>query len=82
MDSQKRHALCKEKSKGRAAFACSSSQALDCYRIGMESKKVAIDHFAEVARRYCAWAEDELGDPNKEMRRGSDAMTLMRLKRC
>jgi hypothetical protein len=38
----------------------------------MESKKAtesAIDNFAEVARRYCAWAENELGDPNEEMRR-------------
>jgi hypothetical protein len=31
-DSQKRHALCKEKSKGRAAFDCSSSQALGLAR--------------------------------------------------
>jgi hypothetical protein len=38
----------------------------------MESKKTAdpaIDRFAGAARRYCAWAEGELGDPNDEMRR-------------
>jgi hypothetical protein len=38
----------------------------------MESRKTAdpaIDLFAGVARRYCAWAEGELGDPNDEMRR-------------
>jgi hypothetical protein len=38
----------------------------------MESKKTtdpAIGRFAEVAHRYCAWAEGELGDPNEEMRR-------------
>jgi hypothetical protein len=38
----------------------------------MESKKStgpAIDRFAEIARRYCAWAEAELGDPNYEIRR-------------
>jgi hypothetical protein len=38
----------------------------------MESKKsadAAIDRFAEVARRYCAWVERELSEPNDEMRR-------------
>lgn len=38
----------------------------------MESKKTtdaAIASFAEVAYRYCAWAEGDLGDPHDAMRR-------------
>ena len=36
----------------------------------MEGKKTdhTIDRFAEVAHRFCAWAEGMLGDPNDEMR--------------
>lgn len=38
----------------------------------MESKKStnpAIERFAEVARRYCMWAEGQLGNPYDEIRR-------------
>lgn len=27
-----------------------------------------VERFAEIARRYCAWAEGELGEPQQEMR--------------
>jgi hypothetical protein len=29
----------------------------------------AIQHFADIGRRYCNWAEEELGDPHEAMRR-------------
>jgi hypothetical protein len=35
-DRQKRHALCKEKNKGRAAFASSSSQALGAMKLALD----------------------------------------------
>jgi hypothetical protein len=31
--------------------------------------KPAVESFAEVARRYCEWAEGELGEPHNELRR-------------
>lgn len=46
----------------------------------MEAKQqIAIDHFVEVARRYCAWAESPAGDPKHEIYQAREFLAELHL---
>lgn len=32
-----------------------------------QNKELAVEQFAEIARRYCAWSEGKLNEPKQEM---------------
>lgn len=46
----------------------------------MEAKHLtAIDHFVDVARRYCAWAESSVGEPQQELQQAREFLAELHL---